>query len=263
MDLCVEMHRWVGLQTLASLVDSLRSAQKTDFDRLIADRPVTSTPRPLPSLYTRKDRPAPGDLLSADTISTSCYNEEVFVEEVDLPKRIKSTEAMSLLGSSEKWSENLKGLTIVIDIIGGGGGAHPVPRRIKQGTNTNELLHELINLCKTYLRQGHLQLQISSVRLLHVLCEGMGGGFGPIVRPVVGLVMLKLRDKRLVTEAVSALLAFMKHCTPLEVVLDDLIDLLRNKKEPPHAKIGVNDFIDHVCKEMQDKIGSDSLKVSQ
>jgi ribosomal protein L1 len=64
-----------------------------------------------------------------------------FIEEVDLVKRLKATEFNSLI-AEEKWNDQLRGLQLVIDILG------PTPK-IKSGTD----VHDIVAVCNGFLRQ--------------------------------------------------------------------------------------------------------------
>jgi hypothetical protein len=49
-----------GRAPLNSLLDSIRSAQKTDFEKIITEREQEAQAPLLPTVWLRKDRPAPG-----------------------------------------------------------------------------------------------------------------------------------------------------------------------------------------------------------
>ena len=68
------------------------------------------------------------------------------MDDVDLVKKLKNSD-FSTLVAEEKWSEQLKGLQLVIDAIG------PVPK-IKAGSDA----HDIVQICKGFLRQGHVQV---------------------------------------------------------------------------------------------------------
>lgn len=54
MTLAVEIARWVGMAPLQSTIDSLRSAQQTQFQSLVAD--IEAGKPPLPTVGLRKDQ---------------------------------------------------------------------------------------------------------------------------------------------------------------------------------------------------------------
>jgi hypothetical protein len=164
MSLMVELHRWIGAPPFVSLLESLRSAQKTEFETLVAEKaaqPGAETP-PVPSLYIRKERPSAEDIAAAAAAASSGasavgpkkaggaiagggMDSREFVEDVDLSKKLQKTEYATLI-AEEKWSEQLKGLQCVIDAIG------PVPK-IKAGTD----VHDVVAVCKGFLRQVIIQ----------------------------------------------------------------------------------------------------------
>ena len=129
----------------------MRTAQKTDFEKIISER--LETTKPVPTVYTRKERPAFGQVQEEVSSSTSTKQQQPnsdigadggreYVEEVDLVKKLKSSDFSTLI-AEEKWSEQLKGLQLVVDFIG------PVPK-IKSGSD----VHDIVAHCKTFLRQG-------------------------------------------------------------------------------------------------------------
>lgn len=257
MDLTVEMHKWIGVAPLQALVDSLRTAQKTDFEKILSER--VDTGRPVPTVYTRKERPAVGQVLEEVSTTTTTKDKQPvsdlsgdggreYVDEVDLVKKLKSSEFSNLI-AEEKWSEQLKGLQLVVDFIG------PVPK-IKAGSD----VHDIVSHCKAFLRQGHLQLQLVSLKILLLLADGLRAEFSNVVRPILQLVISKFKEKRLVPEVLLTLQMVLQHCSSFDVMLEDINEMLKNKKEPPHCKVGVMELSSHCLKNSPEKIGNDSLK---
>ena len=118
---------------------------------------------PVPTLWTRKDRPEPGSEAATAAARSKKSDARDFLEEVDLPKKLKSSEYSTLV-ASEKWSEQLKALQLVIDALG------PTPK-IKSGCD----VHEVVAACKNFLRipGSHLTVLVASLRVLALLAEGM------------------------------------------------------------------------------------------
>jgi hypothetical protein len=147
------------------------------------------------------------------------------VDEVDLLKKLKSTDYATLV-AEEKWSEQLKGLQLVIDAIG------PVPK-VKPSTE----VADLVAVLKGFLRAGHLQVQVASLKILALLADGMRAPFGPVLRPVLQQVVGKCKEKRLVPEVQAVLQAAFTHCLNYDCVNDDVIEFVGSKKSPPHGKV--------------------------
>lgn len=169
MNLLVEIYRWIGQSPLQMLIDSLRTAQKSEFENMISLKASQFGPL-IPTLYLRKDRPPEGTIVEPILNPSSSINTKTainlhnnnsdareYVDEIDLIKKIKNTDFFTLV-ADDKWSEQLKGLQIVIDAIGS------VPK-IKSDND----VHEIIGILKGFLRQGHLQLQVSSLRIIALL----------------------------------------------------------------------------------------------
>jgi hypothetical protein len=106
------------------------------------------------------------------------------LEEVDLTKRLKGTEYATLI-EDEKWNEQQKALQIVVDILG------PNPK-LKAGGDVSDI----ISAIKGFLRQGHVQLQVTSMKIICLLADGMRTDFGPYVRPLTQPILMKLKEKR-------------------------------------------------------------------
>ena len=147
MSLMFEISKWIGTAPLASVLENIKPVQKAEFDSLCEGRDPEEG-RPVPSLYLRKDRmqklnaTASGSPKATGTKSSVLENDDAreYVEEVDLLKVLKSTDYVKLV-AEEKWSEQLKGLQIVIDSVG------PTPK-IKPGSD----LHDIVGVCKGFLR---------------------------------------------------------------------------------------------------------------
>jgi hypothetical protein len=146
---------------------------------------------------------------------------------VDLLKKLKSTDYATLV-AEEKWSEQLKGLQLVIDAIG------PVPK-VKPSTE----VADLVAVLKGFLRAGHLQVQVASLKILALLADGMRAPFGSTLRPVLQQVVGKCKEKRLVPEVQAVLQAAFTHCLHYDCVNDDVIEFVGSKKSPPHGKVRV------------------------
>jgi hypothetical protein len=117
----------------------------------------------VPTLWIRKDRPAPGSEAAHAAARSKKSDAREFVEEVDITKKLKSSEYGTLV-VCEKWSEQLKALQIVIDALG------PTPK-VKAGCD----VHDLVAACKSFIRNptSHLTVLVASLRVLALLAEGM------------------------------------------------------------------------------------------
>lgn len=253
MHLMVELHRWIGAAPFVSLVESLRSAQKTEFETLVAAH--ADTPAPVPTIYLRKEQGqaaaaaaeggssnVPAQKAGGASAGAAAggsgggIDSREFVDEVDLNKKLGKTEYATLI-AEEKWSEQLKGLQLVLDAIG------PVPK-IQRGAD----VQDIVATCKGFLRQGHVQLQVSSLKILAQFADGMRAEFGPTVRPVTQMMLQKCKEKRLVPEVEAAMQVVFMHCLVFDSCIDDTVELFKNKKNPPHTKISGMHIVEAVLK---------------
>ena len=85
--------------------------------------------------------------------------------------------------------------------------------------------------------QGHLSLQQSSLRILGLLADGLRDDFSNTLRPVLQAVISKCKTKRLLLEVKSVLKNAVLYCVTYESISEEVSELVKNKKTPPHARI--------------------------
>ena len=255
LKLMVELTRWIGKGPFAALLENFRSAQKSEFDKMCGEQEAAGASTPVvPTVWLRKDRPAPGSETQdmgvkpkAASVGTGDCSRE-FADEVDLIKRLKATDyAKDVAG--EKWSDQQRALQFVIDIIG------PVPK-IKAGSD----VHEIISSCKGFLREGHLQVQLSALKVVGLLADGLRAELSTSARVVSQSVIQKCKEKRLCAEVLIALNLLMKHCMSFDNLYEDVSEIIRNKKTPPHGKSCLIDFVHGILSETPDRVPTDLLK---
>jgi hypothetical protein len=95
----------------------------------------------------------------------------------------------------------------------------PTPK-IKSGCDVTDILSAI----KGFLRQGHLQVQVSSIKLIGLLSDGLRQEFGPMIRPLTQAIVMKCKEKRLVPELQSTLNSLIKHCLSKYTLRDGLVD---------------------------------------
>lgn len=167
MALMLEITRWIGTAPFAAVLDSIKPVQKAEFESLVAAREPEEG-KPKPSLYLRKEREAatslkesgsPNKSSGAGGSNTNKSQEDddddarEYVQEVDIVKVLKASDYNQLV-AEEKWSEQLKGLQIVIDAIG------PTPK-IKPGSD----VYDIVSTCKGFLRAVRYNLIITVAAL--------------------------------------------------------------------------------------------------
>jgi hypothetical protein len=272
MSLLVELHKWVGKATL-KILEVLRPAQKETFEQLILEQ--VGQKAPMPTLWLRSERPDENSLkameekaASGSTVagSGSDMDGRDYVDEVDLQKKLKGSEFSSLI-AAEKWDENMRGMQLVIDAIG-------LTPKIKKGCEVNDV----IAACKNFLRAGHINVQTSAVKILALLADGMRyiehrvfytqtfkfvhrSDFAGTARQMNETVILKYKEKKLIPECHGYLTQVLRHSLELNSMIDCLSENIANKKNPPHARIGLIDFITTVFASQPGKVSVDQLKV--
>jgi cytoskeleton-associated protein 5 len=173
MSLAVELQRWVG-KASQKVVESMRPAQKEVFEEAVKANAGQKPPQP--TSYLRKDKPAESSSRSsisrdadddikedrpAAASSSSAIDERDYVEDVDLMKKLKGT-SYSTLVVSEKWDEQAAALQLIIEAIGS-------TPKLKKGCD----ITDVITACKNFLRAGHINVQVTVLRVLALLCDGL------------------------------------------------------------------------------------------
>lgn len=253
LSLMLEMTRWIGKAPFNSLLETVRSAQKTEFERMCTERESSdqASSVPIPTVWLRKERPAPGteaDVVGALKASKAGGDDREFIEEIDLPKKLRATEYATLI-KDEKWSEQLKALQFVIDALG------PTPK-MKSGCD----VHDILSAIKGFLRHGHVQLQVSSLKIIALLADAMRGEFGTVVRPLTQAIIMKCKEKRLVPEVQVALANVLRYCLTFEPLSEDILEQIKNKKTPTHARVGLLEFLVTALTDMPTRIASSDMK---
>ena len=273
MALALELARWIGKAPLHALLDSVRSAQKTEFEKAYSEREAEGATPPVPTVWLRKERPAEGaeagaaatwrtvDGVAPASSSSSAsaggsaqpIDAREFVDEVDLPKKLRASEFGALV-ASDKWAEQLRAMQIVVDALG------PTPK-VKPGSD----VHDVLAAVKSFLRQGHIQVQTAALKAVALLADGMRQEFGAAVRPVTQAVVGKCKEKKLVGEVQAALAAVLCHCLPFDSLADDVLAHLRDKKVPPHGRVCMMEFLSGAltpgaATDARERISTDSLK---
>lgn len=254
MSLIVEISKWIGVAPFHSLLESIRPVQKTEFEKLITERDAQGPVVLLPTVWLRSQRPAPGSKSATEGQLAKTANDadaaRDYIEEVDITKKLKTTTDYFTLINDEKWSEQLKALTFVVDLLG------PTPK-IKSSCDVSDI----VLTCKNFLKQGHLQLQMTSLKILALFSSGLRADFSHHSKNSIQMILSKYKEKRLIAEVHTTVMSIMKYCINMDSCHDDMIELLNNKKmAPPHARIGLLETIIQIIKELPEKISNDSLK---
>ncbi|CAM9251687.1 unnamed protein product, partial [Hapterophycus canaliculatus] len=148
---------------------------------------------------------------------------------VDILSKLPKTEFNQKLAAT-KWSEILEGLTIAIDMIGA------VPKL------TSGDYGDLVQKVKRLGDHSHVQVASTSHRLLSLLAEGLGQGFHPYFRSIVGAMLVKLRDKKCVSVLGTCLDKVYGNPHSLDQVMDEVVAALDTKKAI-HARLATLEWV--------------------
>ncbi len=118
----------------------------------------------------------------------------------------------------------------------------------------------IIGPIKAFLRDGHFQCQILSLKIIGLLADGLRNEFGNTVRPLLQAVILKCKEKRLINEILVTLHAVLKYCCSFDGFSEDVIECIKTKKNPAHARICMIQYISNVCTSIPERLPSSHVK---
>ncbi len=238
----VEIHRWIGIAPLSQIVDGLRPAQKTDFEKQIGE----NSEKPFPTKLLRSDK-AKGVVLTRTTTVESDARE--FVDEVDIAKRVKGTEFANLL-TSEKWVDQNQALQILIDCIG------PTPK-----IKPSSYIHDILKPMHEFLKTGHLQVQVKVLKVIALLADGLRGKFTQDIRPMMSTILSKTKEKKICSEVEATCITLFRFCVTVDGQVEDMVDILSSKKNPPHAKTSIAIILQTLFNLCIGNVSNDNLKL--
>lgn len=227
MKLLLELHRWTGKTPIQPVLDGLRTAQQAEFEKLLAE--VVAAPV-VPTLYTKRDRLA---IESGATIASRGpqTNARAFCEEMDLGKRLKTTDFADLI-ASEKWSDQNTALLLLQKTMG------PTPV-----LKHNQSIHDIVGQLHGFLKAGHVQVQMLSLRILGTIAESLQDKAAADLRPLINTLAQRTKEKKLIVDLLDAFKKMLRHSFSLESATSDLVEVLKGKS-PPHAKICVLELLE-------------------
>ncbi|CAM9113078.1 unnamed protein product [Choristocarpus tenellus] len=230
--LAAELIGWCGELFLGPVLADLRPAQKSEVDNQVeANAAAQSGPRK-PTVYLRKDRPKarpPGQEELPEEEETEAFDPKEFIEPVNLLGKLPKTE-FSAKTAAKKWSEILEGLNIAVDMIG------PLPKLAAGDYG------DLIRQLKRLGDHSHVQVAITSHRLLSLMAEGLGPGFSPYCRGVFGSMLQKLKDKKCATALGPCLDRLYGNPLSLDQVEEEITAALDTKKAA-HARLATLEWL--------------------
>ncbi|CAM9401832.1 unnamed protein product, partial [Discosporangium mesarthrocarpum] len=227
--LAAELIGWCGEQFLAAVMSDLRPAQKAEVDNLVeASKKEGKGVNRKPTVYLRKDR-APDEAAPVEEEKAQAFDPKEFVEPVNLLGKLPKTE-FAAKTAAVKWSEILEGLNIAVDLIG------PLPKL------TPGDYGDIVRQVKRLGDHSHVQVAITSFRLLSLIAEGLGPGFSPYGRGVVGAMLTKLKDKKCAAALGPCLDRIYGNPITLDQVTDEVVTALDSKKAA-HARLATLEWL--------------------
>ncbi len=218
MSLFVELHKWIGLPPLQPLLETLRPAQRSDFDKLVSSQIGTS---PVPTLGLKKDRNG-GKII---THSEPVVEARDLVEEIDLSKKLKGSEFHELV-SSDKWADQARALDLLLNFIGS------TPK-----LKYNSAISEILTCLNQLLKVGHIQVQLKSLKLICLIADGCRAKVSSEMRAIFLCVLNRSREKKLYLEVEETLTTLYLYCISFDPTAEEFLEYLVSKKNPPNCKM--------------------------
>ena len=103
-------------------------------------------------------------------------------------------------------------------------------------------------------------MQQASLKIIALLADGLRTDFTNTLRPVLQNVISKCKEKRLLNDVKMVLQKAVQHCVSYDTLSDEIAELVKNKKTPPHARLCLMESISDTLLACPEKVNSDSLK---
>jgi regulator of RNase E activity RraB len=200
---------------------------------------------PVPTLYLRRDR---GKINVGEPKKNKAQGLDL-IEEVDLSKKLKLTDVSDLL-KNEKWTEQILGLQQIIDAIG------PTPK-----LKPHSFIQDLTKFCKEFITNGHLQVQSKSLRLISILSVALKNKFATDSRTILPFIIAKSKEKKIVDEVEETCVNLFKNSVNVDPFVEDLTEILKNKRSPPHSKSCMMQIIVSLVKNEDFAMGSENTRL--
>lgn len=231
--LMVEIHRWVGAAPLQAVLEGMRTAQKTEFEKLVQEKGASDSLPPVPSVYTRRAREQGHAIVGAEANKSVAVDPRSYCEAIDLSKRLKSTDFYELI-KSEKWSDHQQALSQLLKLMG------PTPNLIY-----SPAVNEIIGICHGFLKQGHIQVQCLSLRIIGIITESLEQKVVQDLKPLLSTIIQRSKEKKLLVDLLNVAKAISKIGNPFDMFLQDSIEILKGKN-PPHSKIWILELFEFI-----------------
>ena len=103
-------------------------------------------------------------------------------------------------------------------------------------------------------------MQQASLKIIALFADGLRNDFTNALRPVLQMVIFKSKEKRLVNDVKVVLKNAVLFCLPFESLCDDISELVKNKKTPPHGRLCLMETTIDVLTTCPQKVNNESLK---
>ena len=275
MLLLLDISKWIGKAPLNSIIDNLRDVQKLQFEKSFSEIDMTTIAL-RPTIYLRKDKhlalvtssaPVASSGNTADSTNIVSTKEAVFlgdsmkidarefIHEIDIEKKIKGSDYSTLI-NEEKWSEQLKATQLIIDMLG------QTPR-VKPGPATLDALKPVISKIKSFLSSNttHISLQLNALKIVTLLADGLRNDFNILIRPHIELIILKCKEKKLLSDVTLCLTNLLKYCcNSFDSMSEYMTEEMKNKKTPAHGRVLLMDFLSSSLSNIGEKFSGNNLK---
>ena len=104
-------------------------------------------------------------------------------------------------------------------------------------------------------------MQQASLKVIALFADGLRGDFSNTLRPVLQMIISKCKEKRLLNDVKDVLKKAVRFCVPFEALSEEISELVKTKKTPPHARICLMECTTDLLLSSADKISNDSLKL--
>ena len=104
-----------------------------------------------------------------------------------------------------------------------------------------------------------MNLVLIIISVYYILCNR--SDYASSARSLNETILLKFKEKKLIPECISYLCEALKYSIELSSLLDSSVEMIKSKKNPPHARIGLLELMSSVLTDQTSKVASEHMRV--
>jgi hypothetical protein len=236
----------------------MRSTQKEQYSTLLAEKEKSATTTTFTPLKNQDEivaemNSSAAAAMKVDSKNVSAVSDDDSAEKdivVDLAASIKKVSAKV---NQEKWALQHEALSTLHQEL-----ASSTSVSLKESSSQD--MGIIVEWAKKLLRSGHVTVQIDVLKVIGQLCLKCKAVISGHIRGLMQAIAVKSKEKKLLKTVVETLTEAVAHTCTLDTVLEDVVEMITNKKSPAYARDGLLGFLQYLFTQHPARIHTDHLK---